>query len=218
MARGITFGEFNTVDDWGLCMSAKKVPLPAPKTTYVSVPGRDGDIDMTEALDGVVHYDDRPASFTFELLEGTVRDRIGRIDKIIKALHGKMLQIVDQDDYPGYYLVGRVTVDEVKHTKAYTTVKISATCRPWRFAKTEKNKTIVLSALARTVVIDNRGDMPVHPTLTVTGTLILEYGTTSVTLEAGTYILPGFRFVAGVNTIKVSGSGSLTITFREGIF
>lgn len=217
MARGITFGEFNTVDDWGLYMSAKKVLMPAPKTTYISVPGRDGDIDMTEALDGIVHYDDRQAAFTFELLDGTVPERIEQISEITKALHGKSLQIVDQDDYPDYYLNGRVTVGEIKHNKAYSTLRVSAVCRPWRYSKMIKSKTIVLSSLARTIVIDNRGDMPVHPTLTVTGSLVLEYGGTTTTLEAGTYTLSA-QFVSGVNTIKVSGSGSVTIAFREGFF
>ncbi len=218
MARGITFGNHNTVDDWGLCMSAKKIPLPTPKTTYVSVPGRDGEIDMTEALDGFVHYNVRQASFTFELLEGTIQERVELISEIAKAIHGKHLQIVDQDDYPDYYLTGRVTIGEVKHTKAYSTVKVTAVCAPWRYAKVEKSKTLVLSALSRTIVIENRGDMPANPTVTVTGTLTLEYGENTVTLENGTYTVSGYRFAPGINTLKVSGSGSAIIKFREGIF
>lgn len=218
MLRGITFGEFNTAEDWGLTMSAKKIPLPAPKTTFVSVPGRDGDIDMTETLDGVVHYGDRQASFVFEILEGTAPERIRLADKIVRAIHGKMMHIVDQDDHPGYYLIGRVTVGAVDHNKAYSTIKVSAICRPWRYANVEKSRTVRLASLARTIAVENRGDMVVHPTLAVSGSLTLEYGSETVTLAKGTYVLPGLRLLPGVNTVKVSGSGTVTITFREGVF
>ena len=218
MLRGITFGEYNTAEDWGLTMSTKKIPLPAPKTTFVSVPGRDGDIDMTEALDGVVHYDVRPASFVFEILEGTVQERLELAKTISQVLHGQMLRIIDQDDYPGYYLIGRVSVTEVNHNKAYSTIKVSATCRPWRYAINEASRTIVLTSLTRVIVLNNDGSMVVNPMINVSGSLNLEFGTSSVNLTTGVYVLPSFRLRPGLNTIKVSGSGSAVFTYREGIF
>lgn len=218
MLRGITFGEYNTAEDWGLTMSTKKIPLPAPKTTLVSVPGRDGDIDMTEALDGVVHYDDRPASFVFEMLEGTPQKRIELVKEISRAIHGKLLKIIDQDDYPGYYLIGRVSVTDISHNKAYSTIKVSATCRPWRYAINKAARTIVLTSLARVVVLNNDGDRVVNPTITVSGYMTMEFGTSSAQLSAGTYVLPSFRLKPGLNTLKLSGSGSAVFTYQEGIF
>ena len=218
MLRGITFGDYNTAEDWGLTMSTKKIPLPAPKTTLVSVPGRDGDIDMTEALDGVVHYDDRPASFVFELLDGTPKKRIELVNEISRALHGKLLRIIDQDDYPGYYLIGRVSVTDISHNKAYSTIKVSATCRPWRYAINKVARTIVLTSLARVVVLNNDGDMVVNPTITISGYMTMEFGTSSAQLSAGTYVLPSFRLKPGLNTLKISGSGSAVFTYQEGIF
>ena len=218
MLRGITFGDYNTAEDWGLTMSTKKIPLPAPKTTLVSVPGRDGDIDMTEALDGVVHYDDRPASFVFEMLEGTPQKRIELAKEISRAIHGKLLRIIDQDDYPGYYLMGRVTVTDVSHNKAYSTIKVSATCRPWRYAVNEVSRTFVLTTLPRLVTLNNDGDMVVNPRIQVSGYMTMEFGTSSAQLSAGTYILPSFRLKPGLNTLKLSGSGSAVFTYQEGIF
>ena len=218
MLRGITFGEFNTAEDWGLTMSTKKIPLPAPKTTLVSVPGRDGDIDMTEALDDVVHYDDRPASFVFEMLEGTPQKRIELAKEISRAIHGKLLRIIDQDDYPDYYLIGRVTSTDVSHNKAYSTIKVSAICRPWRYAINKAARTVVLASLPRVVVLNNDGDMVVNPTITVSGYMNMEFGTSSAQLSAGTYVLPSFRLKPGLNTLKLSGSGSAVFTYQEGIF
>ena len=218
MLRGITFGDYNTAEDWGLTMSTKKIPLPAPKTTLVSVPGRDGDIDMTEALDGVVHYDDRPASFVFELLEGPPKKRIELVNEISRALHGKLLRIIDQDDYPGYYLMGRVTVTDVNHNKAYSTIKVSATCRPWRYAVNEVSRTFVLTTLPRLVTLNNDGDMVVNPRIQVSGDMTMEFGTSLVQLSTGTYVLPSFRLGHGLSPLKLSGSGSAVFTYQEGIF
>ena len=218
MLRGITFGDYNTAEDWGLTMSTKKIPLPAPKTTLVSVPGRDGDIDMTEALDGVVHYDDRPASFVFELLDGTPKKRIELANEISRAIHGKLLRIIDQDDYPGYYLIGRVTVTDISHNKAYSTIKVSAACRPWRYAVNEVSRTFVLTTLPRLVTLNNDGNMVVNPRIQISGYMTMDFGTSSVQLGTGTYVLPSFRLGPGLSPLKISGSGSAVFAYQEGIF
>ena len=218
MLRGITFGDYNTAEDWGLTMSTKKIPLPAPKTTLVSVPGRDGDIDMTEALDGVVHYDDRPASFVFELLDGTPKKRIELANEISRAIHGKLLRIIDQDDYPGYYLIGRVTVTDISHNKAYSTIKVSAACRPWRYAVNEVSRTFILTTLPRLVTLNNDGDMVVNPRIQISGYMTMDFGTSSVQLGTGTYVLPSCRLGPGLSPLKISGSGSAVFAYQEGIF
>ena len=66
--RGLQFGDYHTADDWNLILHEKIVAPPVPKTNYVSVSGRDGDLDLTEALSDVVNYQDRKASFTFLLI------------------------------------------------------------------------------------------------------------------------------------------------------
>lgn len=53
----IAFGRINT-KNYGLIVAPYEIPMPPAKTDYVEVPGRDGSLDMTEAL-GTVRYGDR---------------------------------------------------------------------------------------------------------------------------------------------------------------
>lgn len=218
--RGVQFGEYHTAEDWNLIMHEKIVSPPVPKTNYVSVPGRDGDLDLTEALSGVVNYQDRTASYTFLLTDGSHADREELISQIIGVLHGQRVQIIDTDDYPDYYMIGRLSVTEVSNNNAYGTLMIEAVCQPWRYAINQKSETVTVAASDGTVTVTmtNRGYKTVAPTLTVTGSITLTYGTTSTTLSAGTYILAGLRFTPGVNTVTVAGTGTITISYQEAIF
>jgi hypothetical protein len=215
--RGVRFGDRHTAEDWGLIMNEKVVSPPLPKTNYVSVPGRDGDIDLSEALSGVVNYQDRTASFTFLLTNGSHADREALISEIVGTLHGQSMEIEDTDDYPGYYLTGRITVQEVANNAAYGTIKLQAVCRPWRYAVNETIKPVTLSSAKKTVNVVNKGYKTVTPSVTVTGSVTIKYGTTSTSLSSGTYTLPGFSLKPGLNTVTVSGSGTLEIRYREAI-
>ena len=218
--RGVQFGDYHTAEDWNLILHEKIVSPPVPKTNYVSVPGRDGDLDLTEALSGVVNYQDRKASYTFLLTDGTHADRVELISQIIGVLHGQRVQIVDTDDYPDYYMVGRLSVTDVSNSNAYGILKIEAVCQPWRYAINQKTKAVTVTASDGTVSVTmtNSGYKTVAPTLTVTGSITLTYGSTSTTLSAGTYILAGLRFTPGVNTVTVAGTGSISISYQEAIF
>ena len=218
--RGVQFGEYHTAEDWNLILHEKIVSPPVPKTNYVSVPGRDGDLDLTEALSGVVNYQDRKASYTFLLTDGTHADRVELISQIIGVLHGQRVQIIDTDDYPDYYMIGRLSVTDVSNSNAYGILKIEAICQPWRYAINQKIKTVNVTASDGTVTVTltNNGYKTVAPTLTVTGSITLTYGSTSTTLSAGTYILTGLRFTPGANTVTVAGTGSISINYQEAIF
>lgn len=216
--RGVQFGDYHTADDWGLILNEKSVSPPKPKTNYVSVPGRDGDIDLTEALSGVVNYQDRTAEYTLLLTDGSHADREELIATIVGVLHGQRMRIIDTDDYPDYYMIGRLTVTDIVNNAAYGVIHIQAVCDPWRYAQVPRYKKIAVTKNERSVIIANNGYKTVTPSLTVTGSITLTYGTTSTTLSAGTYTLPGLRLSPGVNKCTISGSGSVQFEYTEAIF
>lgn len=218
--RGIQFGDYHTADDWGLILNQKVISPPKPKTNYVSVPGRDGDLDLTEALSGLVNYEDRTAEYTFLLTDGTHEDRDNLITEIVGVLHGQRLQIIDTDDYPDYYMDGRLTITSVMNNNAYGVITIEATCKPWRYAIAQKTRTVTVTQQdgTVTVLLTNNGYKVVSPSITVTGNITLTYGTTSTVLSAGTYLLPGLLLNHGVNSVSVAGTGSIQFAFTEAIF
>lgn len=218
--RGVQFGDYHTAEDWNLILHEKTITPPEPKTNYVSVPGRDGDIDLTEALSGLVNYRDRTGSFTFLLTDGSHADREELISEIVGVLNGQRLQYIDTDDYPDYYMTGRFTVKSVTNNNAYGTIQLEAVLNPWRYAINPKSQTVTVTSSDGTVpvVLSNAGYKTLTPTITVTGTINLTYGTTTTALSAGTYTLPGLQLSPGANSLSVSGSGSITITYTEAIF
>lgn len=218
--RGVQFGDYHTADDWNLIMHEKKISPPRPKTNYVSVPGRDGDLDLTGALSGIVNYENRTGSFIFLLTNGSHDDREELISEIIGVLNGQRLEYIDTDDYPDYYMTGRLTVTETTNTNAYGTIHIEADFDPWRYAINSTTRTVSVTSSDGTVSVSlsNKGYRTVIPVITVTGTITLTYGATTQSLSAGTYTFPGLMLSPGNNVVTVAGSGSISFNYQEAIF
>lgn len=214
--RGIQFDEYHSADDWGLILSAKEIKTPKAKIVKISVDGRDGDLDLSETLTGDISYGDRSASFEFVATEGTQADREELMSTIVNYLHGRTRQIITPDDLE-HYLVGRCEVASIANDRAMGTIKVEATCDPYRYSLEEVNRTISLSATPGNYNLTNVGRKTVTPSIVVNGNANLKYDNTSVTLATGRYSLPGLRLKTGSTVVTLSGSGSITFSYREAI-
>ena len=58
-----------------MILNEKSYPPPTPKTLYVEVDGRDGDLDLSEGLIGEIKYNNRQAVYKFIMTNGTYQDR-----------------------------------------------------------------------------------------------------------------------------------------------
>lgn len=99
MIQGVTFGIKHSYEDFGLILSSKEIGLPTPKTELVSVIGRNGDLDLTDALGDDVKFENRKLSFTFSLLNGA-RDWTATLSNLSNYLHGKKMELTDSRDLP----------------------------------------------------------------------------------------------------------------------
>ena len=216
--RGLLIGNYDTAaEQWTLT----EWNLSDPQAVYdlVKVPGRrKGPLDLSTALtDGDPVYDSRTLSAKFECSEGTRLEREDRINDMVNALDGLLLNIVLPDD-PHRYVTGRVSVAKVYNDLAHASVQVTATCEPWRYNAT--NTTVVLDASATetTVVLRNSGRLLVVPLLEVSGgTVNLVYGAHSWALAEGVYALPDLLLFRGANVINYSGTGTMTFTYREAV-
>lgn len=214
--RGIKFGDYHTADDWELILNQKSIGTPKPKTVYVQIEGRDGDLDLSEALTGEIKYENRPASFVFLLTEGSYEDRNDLISEILGAVHGKRLAIVDDDD-PDHYLIGRCNVTGISNNRAYGEMVIECECEPWRYSVTETTQTVSASNTSKNVNLINSGTKTVIPEITVSNTVTLTIGSSSEDLTSGTYKLLSLILKTGVTTVTVKGSGTVTFKYREAV-
>jgi hypothetical protein len=215
MGRRIILGDYDTsgnswtLSDWNFSEAKYK-------SNFVEVPGCSIALDLSTALtDGEPVYDNRTFTATLESSVGTRLERKTRIDAMINLLDGRQIQITLPDD-DTHYIYGRAHVALKYNDLAHCAVTVTANCEPWRYAKDLTTKTITATATATPYTLTNTGRRTAVPTLVVAGgDVTIVQGTYTTTLSAGTYILPDITVPTGGATITVSGSGTLTVTYRE---
>lgn len=213
MKRAIIFDKYNTWFDWGLLLTAKTVSDPEPKTNLIQLDGMSGSLDLSEALTGGIEYDDRTLTASFSISEGTVQERAALLAQITATLHGQKVSIIEPDD-PEHYLVGRVKVKGKTNTLAYATIDIEATCEPWRYAIRATERRVDVNG-GIDVVLRNDGTKTVCPVITVTGTVSITDNGVTTELTEGSYKITDIRLRHGANVVGLSGSGSVTFSYRE---
>ena len=88
----VNFGDKNSYTDFKLLLRPKTRPFPEPKTNYVSIEGRDGELDLTTSLTGDVKYNDISYSLEFYLKDKRA-DWEETLLKLSTYLHGKKMPL-----------------------------------------------------------------------------------------------------------------------------
>lgn len=217
--RGVLFGTYDTAAQ-GWTLTGLALSEPQMKTNYVTVPGADGDLDLSTALtEGEPRYQSRTLTVTLERSDGTRMERKAAIDTMTNWLDGWRMNMVLPDD-PDRYLVGRPAIKMEYNDNAHAAVTVTAVVEPWRYSAEEKVVTLTATAEEQTATLTNAGRRAVVPLLTITGegaSVLLAFGTASWALGAGTYALPDLRLVQGDATLTYSGTGTATLTYREAV-
>lgn len=217
--RGLIIGTCDTAQLWTL--TGWEFPPAEQATNYLNVPGRTkGPLDLSTALtDGEPTYLSRPLTATFECSEGDRLQRKQWIAEMVNALDGREWEIVLPDD-PHLFIVGRVRVTPLYNDLAHASVSVTATCEPWKYNRAETVVVLQPTATKQVTALRNSGRLPVMPTVVVTGSnvsALIECGSTTYALSEGTYSLPELYLRPGETPIKYSGSGTVSITYREAV-
>lgn len=131
---GVTFGSAHTYRTWGLKLKEVTIGFPEVKTSYVDIPGRNGQLDLTEAMFGGVTYGNRELRFVLDARNCSYADWSTLISEIATAIHGKQLQITLDTD-PDYYYTGRCSIDTEKTNDVLAVVGITCNCMPYKTSK-----------------------------------------------------------------------------------
>ncbi len=214
MERAFIIDKFNTFLEWRLILTAKSITPPQAKTRYVSIDGMSGTLDLSESLTGEVTYNDRTVSASFLLAEGTFAERNRILREITNKLHGKKVKIIEPDDSDHYFL-GRVSVIEPKNLLPYAEFSIEAVCEPWRYSIDDIVRRVDVDNQTVEIVITNNGAKTLSPEIAVTGLVDIVFNNGQVSLTDGTYKISDLKLYSGRNIIKVSGTGSVTFTYKE---
>ena len=110
MYHSITIGDKNTWNDWHLIPTSRPfVTLPPINEKQVSVPGRNGVIDLTEYLTGNPTYGNRKGAWEFYVMHDLWSSWDKAYSTITKYCHGKYRNIVLEDE-PGFEYEGKLKV------------------------------------------------------------------------------------------------------------
>lgn len=199
-------------DDWNIILTKAEIPLPTPKTSKVDIKGADGLLDLTEALTGDVQYNNRTIKLTFEMMDDADYNTL--ISDISNYLHGQVVTITLSND-EDYYYIGRATINQWECVKRKGKIVITIDSEPYKYALVQTIRTVNVINQTKSITLTNSRKR-VCPILDVTGTVILTIDDVEYTLKEGKQQLIDFKLVEGINTIQVSGNGTLVITYRQG--
>lgn len=217
--RAVLFENYDTaLYNWTL--TGCKLSDPEQKTKYVEKVCGDGSWDLSTAMtDGIPRYNGRTLTVTLECSEGTRDERQELIGHLVNQLDG-LEHFIVLPDYPSHYLFGRVKVTVEYNDLAHCAVTISANCGPWLYRSVETVVTLTAQAEKQTAYLRNTGRRVLVPQITITGDdadVLLEYGGNSASASAGTYKWPTLVLLPGNTALTYSGTGVVTITYREAV-
>ena len=247
MTSEMKHGSVNTWDDWHLIPTSRPVFQQGKvKTTYVDIPGADGQIDLTEALSGYPTYNNREGSLEFIVANGYRKNWATGFSQFANWLHGRRLRVILDDD-PEYFYEGRLSLNEWKSNNdgTWSNVTIDYNLKPYKdsvYLSTDKwlwdpfsfetgfaYNGGNISVNGKTTVQINNDAMHVVPyfiiknTTDTKWTIELNGNTIELSLTFNSngeceYRSPVLELLPGVNdvTITPETSGVIDILFRGG--
>lgn len=207
---GMKIGDFHSYKDFGLVPTSKPVVnLPSPKLQYLDIPGRQGEIDITESLTGEVIYEMRTGSFEF-LVSGMDKwQEVYR--KLLSTVHGKRTDIV-LDTEKDYVYQGRIWVSEFKSDKNYSLITLDYKLEPYKYSISDFKNAVEIFHRLDGIAITNSKSI----TLTFDSdmTIVPEFINRTENIVTLTFKGKKYSITKGVNRFpEVRGRKNLTLSF-----
>ena len=213
MLNDVLFNDISAMNDWNIVLTKSDITPPKVKTSIVNIKGADGILDLSEALNGDVIYDNRDIKLTFSLMD--MREYSTLISKISNAIHGKKVKLrftIDDE----YYYEGRAQISQWESSKNIGKIVVNVNADPFKYRLYETSNTFSLNGKEQVVHLQN-DRMRVSPTLKVSGEITITYDKITHTLKEGEYQLVDLSLKEGDNVIKLNGNGSVNISYRRGM-
>lgn len=230
--------QFHTLDDWGFATGNNNyIGEPEQHTEFISVKGRNGLLDISEALTGRPTFSSRPITIYFGGIR-TPRNWDIVISDLRNKIEGKQIKLIFDND-PSYYWIGRCHIEGFDRIRDLGTFTLSIPkADPYKYRTQEFNEDWLWDSFnfetdyvteAEEYTIDGyqevrlpAGTMPVAPTVIVTdigaSLTVQKYGDTR---EIDLYLGENKVYAITVNDIEESilifrGKGTFSINYRGG--
>lgn len=217
--------------DFGLKLLGVDLGTPSVRKSTVTIPGRNGALDLTEAITGFPVYDNATHKLTFDFKDGTYSTWLSKASDIRGKLHGRRLPVIFGDD--GYYYDARVIVDSSKLNQHYSQIVVTLDAEPYKLArKTSLDDWEWDSFNFETDIIRDYKNIPVPGEITVVGDVMptgcvfeasaavtVTYDGKSYQIPKGHSTVPDILITEGIHTMQFKGDGgTVSVEYRGGRF
>ena len=228
MINSVSIDGKDMYTEYGCILAKTKIGQPEVQTKYVSVPLRDGLIDLSETLTDIPKYNDREIQLTFIYLGD---NKPLTISKIARDVHGRKLKIIFDDDKSFYYL-GRISIDAVETYGKADKIVLKAECDPFKYDITasdidwewdvfdfedgiinEAGQIVVDGTKSFTLVCRRQREFPIF---TASTAMQMVFKNKTYNLKAGEQKLYRVFFDEGENPITFKGNGTVSIKYIGG--
>lgn len=206
--NGITFGTKHSYNDWGIWLEDTQISPPVPKRYIVSVPARNGVLDLTPELTPIMRFESRQLTFTF-------RVKAGGWDSLLSTIygdvHGKTMDVSSDWD-AGWHWHGFVTIDNFASDERTGVLVINVDADPFKLS--DSVTTVSTTGSGSITCVCDR--MELTPTIVTTAAATIDFGDISAAVDAGTHIISDIIFTEGNNTLTIASTGDTTVTYTNG--
>lgn len=232
--KACTINGKHTYRDYGLyVINNNPVAPPEVRTQYLTIPGRNGDVDLTDALTGGPVYGKRMITLQLNGKKPSA-DWDGFISDFLNEVHGKLVTVIFDDD-PDYFYLGRASV-QADYTKGNEVASFTLVVEADPFKRSVDGVTsswlwdpysltdgavrcydnMVIHGTADVVKVlgDETGQTPVFY---ASCPMTMTFGGTTYNLVRGRNYFSGINLASGYNTFAFNGFGTVTIRFGEAI-
>ena len=232
--KGIRFDNIHSYEEWGLRLISIEKTYPNPKKITEHVPGSDSFIDLTESLDGDVHYEPRILTFTFDTMDCSYELWESLMSDIADKLHGQNKKIIIDTD-PCFYYIGRCEVSSKKSNPITAEIVVEAEVEPYKYEKFSSLEDWEWDSFNfESGIIREYKDLEVDGTLTLVidglrKKVIPEFEVSNAAegiqvdfngerfdLPEGKSRILDITIKQGENTLKFLGKGTVSVGYRGG--
>ena len=224
LTNGVTIkvgnNTYHSFTDFGLAIGNNNyIEEPSYETNYVPVPGRDGFLDLSEAIAGRVIYKNRKISIEFGGME-TEMSWDGVISNLRNLFHGKVVQLTFDND-PNWFWRGRAEINDFDRFRNLGTFKLEIPqAEPFKYSVPTGLTNLSATNTWTSITLPVTG-LPVCPKFVVSGladgaTMRIRYlpGTTTyISLGNGTTRYPSMWLTETITVGYRTSTGTGTLSF-----